>query len=77
MLESGIPPVQDVIAKRRCKFIEGKLQQESQDEPFHVVWEWCREANTPGYRFLTEALRYNQGRRKVAPYPPVGGGAGL
>ena len=59
MIESGIPPVLDVIAKRRRKFIEDKLQQQSQEEPFHVVCEWCREANTPGYRFLTEALRYN------------------
>lgn len=57
-IESGIQPVQDVIARRRRKFLDAKFEAPNRDEPFHIAFELCREAETPGYRFITQALGY-------------------
>ncbi len=58
LIESGIPPVLDVIAKRRRKFLESKLREPNVEEPFYVAFELCRVANTPGYQFVMKALQY-------------------
>ena len=59
LIESGIHPVRDVIARRRTKFLESKFRTPNEEEPFHIAFGLCREANTPGYRFLTQALQYD------------------
>lgn len=53
-LESGLHPVQDVIARRGKK-----LRVPNNEEPFHIAYELCREADTPGYRFMTQAVGYH------------------
>ncbi len=77
LIESGIHPVQNVIASRRRKFLESKLSVPNNEEPFHIAYELCREANTPGYRSVTQALRYEgisspqeEINRKVREKPP-------
>ena len=32
---------------------------EHADEPLYEVFEWCRRDNTPGYRFMQQALQYD------------------
>ena len=32
---------------------------EHADEPLYEVFEWCRRDNTPGYRFMRQALQYD------------------
>ncbi len=77
LIKSGIHPVQNVIASRRRKFLESKLSVPNNEEPFHIAYELCREANTPGYRFVTQALRYEgisnpleEIKRRVREKPP-------
>ena len=53
MIESGIPPIQSIIAKQRRAFIQSKLNNVDLEQPFHIVYELCQRANTPGYRFLS------------------------
>ena len=52
MIEAGIPPVQDLIASRRMKFLKIKQDAVDINEPFHFVYDLCRIANTPAFRFL-------------------------
>ena len=59
MVEAGIAPLQHIIAVRRRRFLEGKLSIEHADEPLYEVFEWCRRDNTPGYRFMQQALQYD------------------
>lgn len=77
-IESGIHPVLDVIARRRKKFLKSKLRGTNNEEPFHVVYELCRVAGTPGYRFMTQALTYScndnpleEVKRRVRGKPPT------
>lgn len=57
-IESGIQPVPDVVAMRRKSFLESKLRTPNNEEPFHILSELCREADTLGYSFMAQALRY-------------------
>lgn len=44
---------------RRKWFLERKLASLDRNEPFHVVFHLCREANTPGYKFIQSAMQSN------------------
>ena len=52
MIEAGILPVQDIIEKRKCKFIKSQREHVDIEKPFQFVYNMCRDANTPGYRCL-------------------------
>lgn len=58
-IESGISPVNHVLAVRRKRFLETKLNMSVGDEPFHFVYNLCREADTPGYRFIRKSLEFD------------------
>ena len=49
--------MQDIIKKRRQKFIKTKKESGDVDQPFHVAYQLCREANTPGLKFIEKAVR--------------------
>ena len=59
MVESGIHPAQDVIDKKRHNFLKSKLSTQHEEEPFYLAFKLCETANTPGYKFLSQALRYD------------------
>ena len=59
LIESGISPVQLVITKQRKRFLESKLREANAEEPIYLVYRLCREANTPGYRFINDQLQSN------------------
>ncbi len=69
MMESGIHPAQDVIDKKRQKFLESKMRVPHEDEPFYIVFRLCETLNTPGYKFLSQALRYDT---NVNPLDQIG-----
>lgn len=56
LVESGIPPVSYVIAKKMKSFLQGKLQSMDTDEPLSFVYNLCRINNTRGFRFIQKAL---------------------
>ena len=57
MIESGIPPVTEVVKKRRCNFfLKAKIECMDMEQPFRVVYEFCRQENTPGYRFFNKEI---------------------
>ena len=78
-IESGRQPVQDVLtARRRRKFLESKLRTPNNEKPFHIAFELCREAETPGYRFVAQSLTYqcsinplDEVKRRVRDKPPT------
>ena len=59
LLESGIPPLINVLATRRCKYISSKLESLDEDQPFTSVFRLCQVNNTPAYKALSNCLRYN------------------
>ena len=59
LIEAGIPPVQHVIAKRRCKFVKAKLDLNDVEQPFIIAYRLCSEGNTQAYRFMSRNLAYN------------------
>ena len=59
MLEAGIVPVRDLIAKQRCKFMKRKLETVNIEQPFHIVYNICSENNTPGFRFVRKSISYD------------------
>ena len=56
MVEAGIPPLYSVIENKRKCFMKSKRDRVDTDEPFHLVYQLCREANTPGFRFLERSI---------------------
>ena len=56
MVESGIPPVINIVKKRRYNFLKSKLDSVDMEQPFCTVYELCRRENTPGYRFLCREM---------------------
>ena len=59
-VEAGIHPVQDKLIQRRFEFLRTKLQTRNSDEPLYIIYELCRQANTPGFKFLSHALQHYQ-----------------
>lgn len=85
-IESDIQPVfywiwysvQETIAKRIWKFLESKLRTPYKEEPFPIVYELCREANTAGSESLAQTLRYqcsinplDESKRRLRAKPPL------
>ena len=60
MLEAGIIPVKDLILRRRNKFLRTKLDNVDLEIPFNMIYNMCRDHNTPGYRFLSNAMQQNE-----------------
>ena len=56
MMEVKILPFNEIVTKRRINFLKSKLSNIDVEEPFHAVYDLCKEANTPGYRFLKKTL---------------------
>ena len=59
LTESGIPPAQFIVSSKRKRFFMSKLSNPDGEEPFHIVYEMCRAANSPGYRFIQTSLVFN------------------
>ena len=59
LAESGILPAQFLIASKRKRFLMSKLSTPDREEPFNIVYEMCRAANSPGYKFIENALSFN------------------
>ena len=59
MLETGILPVKDLIERRRKSFLISKREHVDAELPFNIVYDMCRDHNTPGYRFLSKTLQLN------------------
>lgn len=58
MVESGISPVQELVAERRLRFIT-QTGQMDRDTPFLYIYNICRDENTPGYRFMEAARSWD------------------
>ena len=58
-IESGIKPVYHVVSVRRKRFLERKLASLDRNEPFHIIFDLCREAETPGFKFIQSAIQYD------------------
>ena len=61
LIELGQDTVIDIIRKRRITFLKSKLAAPDEEEPFYYVYQLCREANTPGFRFLVNVINNEQG----------------
>ena len=59
MLESGIPPVGHILAKRKVRYLQTKLDVDDADQPFIWTYRLCRDNNTPAYKSLANSLVYN------------------
>ena len=59
LVESGIPPIEHVIAKRRYKFLKSKLEENNPDYPFIIAHRLVSENNGPVYQFIRRSLEYN------------------
>ncbi len=59
MVEAGILPLQSVIEKKRKCFILSKRTVDM-SEPFHLMYYMCREANTPGFRFIERTMMHDE-----------------
>ena len=57
LTEAGIPTAKHVIRNKRRTFLLNKLRNRNAEEPFQIVHDMCRNANTPGYRFLEKSLQ--------------------
>lgn len=62
LVELGIHPLQERGGKT---FVESELLSGNVDEPFNVIYELCCRTNTPGYRFLTQALLPDQDKDQL------------
>ena len=56
LVESGLESFIHEVKIRRKRFLEKKLAITDTEEPFHYIYDICRRANTPGYRFLDSCL---------------------
>ena len=59
MLEAGIVPLRDIIAKKQKSFLISKRENVDMELPFNLVYEMCRDSGTPGFRFLSNVLNQN------------------
>ena len=59
LLESGIPPIQNVLAKKRCKFIQSKLETNDPEHPFTVALKLLSDNNIPVYHAILKFSQYN------------------
>ena len=60
MVESSIPPFTEVVKKRRYNCLKAKVECADIEQPFRIVYEFCRQENTPGYRFLIKKYHRDQ-----------------
>ena len=56
LLESGKQPTKYVINKRLRLFLTKKMQNRDMDEPFQIVYEMCKNANSKGFRHLQKVI---------------------
>ena len=59
IVESGIPPMEFLLRKKRKIFLKEKLRSHDMDEPFTYVYELCKRHKTRGYKFIQKALDYD------------------
>ena len=57
--ESGKQPAKHVINKRQKSFLQKKMQNRDMEEPFQIVYEMCKAANTKGFKFLQKVINGN------------------
>ena len=58
-IESGKQPAKYVINKRLKSFIRKKMQNRDMEEPFQIVYEMCKNANSKGFKFLQKVINDN------------------
>ena len=56
LLESGKQPAKYLINRRLKSFLEEKMQNRDMDEPFQIVYEMCKNANSKGFKFMQNAI---------------------
>ena len=59
MLEAGIPPLSNVIFKKRRTFLLSRRDRMDIDESFTLIFDMCKNHSTPGYRFLSNTVDVN------------------
>lgn len=59
LIEAGIPPLQHVILKRRCKYLKYKIEVNDLEQPFTYVYRLCSDNNTPAFQCLSKCLSYD------------------
>ena len=59
LLESGIPPIQHVLSKKRCKFIQSKFETNNPEHPFTVALKLLSDNNIPVYHNILKFSQYN------------------
>ena len=57
LVESGKQPAKYLLKERQKQFITKKMQNRDMEEPFQKAYEMCKNANTPGYKFLQKLTR--------------------
>ena len=59
LLESGKQPAKYIINKRLKSFLLKKMLNRDMDEPFQMVYEMCKNANSKGFKFLQKVINSN------------------
>ena len=59
LLESGKQPAKYLINKRLKSFLEKKMQDRDMEEPFQIVYEMCKSANSKGFKYLQMVINDN------------------
>ena len=59
LVESGKPPAKELIQKRLKSFLEKKMHERDMEEPFQIVYNMCRNENSPGFKFLQKMASRN------------------
>ena len=59
LVESGKQPARYVINQRMKSFLTKKMQNRDMEEPFQIVYEMCKNANSKGFKFLQKVMNGN------------------
>ena len=61
LVEAGIPPANNVILKRRSKYLRSIVDANDRELPFTIALGMCKHINTPGFKYISKCLRYDIG----------------
>ena len=57
LLETGIPPIHNVLSKIRCKFIKSQLDIDDAEQPLTFALRLLNENNIPSYQFIIRSAQ--------------------
>ena len=60
LIESGKDPPSFIMYKKLKTFIENKMKNRDLEEPFQIVYEMCKNQNSPGFKFIQKAINKNE-----------------